>query len=199
MIQWPNNYIFGNFEECEEGVLEYINQNFFLIDTLLNLSPIDFVSVLPADPALGDTYILEVSGPYGGESNDIMVWDGTTWHEIDPKAGWVAYIQDLEEFYTFDGVQWVEGGGGGAGALASGEVDLTDGQTQVAVVFDVPLEVDQLYIVSASFKNLVDDISDQQFFIYKVIEQDNLGFTLLLNMGSLGVNNTCSWFIMETE
>lgn len=87
-------------------------------------------------------------------------------------------------------------GGGGGGALAAGEETIGNGDIEVAVVFADELATDE-YVISASFKNIVDGDGDQQFIFYKIKAQSTTGFTLLLNQEILGANNTCVWSVVK--
>lgn len=107
MIQWPRLGLYGEFEPCEEGVLQAINENFSIIDTLLQMSIIDFVSELPEDPNPGDTYILE-DDPYTYVSNDsvIVMYNGNEWVFIHPQAGFLAFDQSENKLMYYSNDQW---------------------------------------------------------------------------------------------
>lgn len=198
MIRWENLELFGGFEACEEGILAAINRNFFILDAFVQMRIQDFVTVLPEDPEPGDVYILETDDYiYQADPGSIMVWDGNDWNEFIPKDGWSGWVISEESYYHYEEGAWVEGGsGGGGGALAAGQAALTDGMTQLSVTFLESIEVTN-YVISASFKNTVDDAADQQFILYKIIAQDDLGFTLLFNQSIFGVNNSCLWAVFE--
>ena len=49
MIRWSHIGMFGKFSDCEKGLIQALNENFFLLDVLTQFSAIDFVSELPED------------------------------------------------------------------------------------------------------------------------------------------------------
>lgn len=100
MIQWPNIGMFGNFELCEEGIIAALNKNFLLLDALVQAKIVDQVAVLPGSPADGEAYILTTN-------DNIMIWNGLDWVEVVPEAGYMAWINDLNDFYYFNGTDWI--------------------------------------------------------------------------------------------
>lgn len=105
MIIWPHIGLFGEFQPCESGVLAKINQNFMLIDALLQMKVLDFVAELPDDPETGDVYILTADdGDYLEDS--INIWDGVKWVSVNPQPGYIGYDEDEGEFYWFNGTDW---------------------------------------------------------------------------------------------
>lgn len=102
----PHIGLSGDMSACDSNFINYINRNFLLIDTILQLKAIDFVDTLPVDPEMGDTYILESSDYYGGESV-IIVYDGTKWVYIEPKPGFIAFVEQENDFFWFNGTDWV--------------------------------------------------------------------------------------------
>lgn len=108
MNRWPNIGLWGDFEPCEDGILEAINQNFFILDVLVQLAIIDFVTELPEDPDPGDKYILESDTyAYTGGPNSIMIWDGNKWITINPNPGHIAYVSNEDNFFWYNGSDWV--------------------------------------------------------------------------------------------
>lgn len=111
MIQWPNIGLYGEFKQCEDGVLEAINSNFKILDTLVQMRILDFVTDLPNNPSPGDRYILEDSDYfYSGSGSVIAVWneDDNEWEYITPQAGYLGFVLSTTGLYWFDGVNWVE-------------------------------------------------------------------------------------------
>ena len=107
MINWPHMGLYGEFSNCEEGVFEAINRNFFLIDSILQMKVVNFVENLPSIPNQGDIYIVEDSSyTYTSGSSYIMIWNGISWQQVIPKAGFIAWVSALENFYYFNGVDW---------------------------------------------------------------------------------------------
>lgn len=102
MIKWPNIGLAGELLPCAETNLRDINNNFFLIDTLLNASFKDIIaddSLLPTSPEDGDVYITE-------DTNLIHAWKIDKWVTIQPQDGWQAYLKDEAAYYQFDGTVW---------------------------------------------------------------------------------------------
>lgn len=99
MIRWPHIGMNGAFEPCEEGLLAAINENFFLLDVLVQGSFIDYITGFPVDPLEGDTYI-ETS------NNFIYTWDGDEWVGIEPQPGFWFWNQATLRFNYFDGTTW---------------------------------------------------------------------------------------------
>ena len=107
MIRWPHIGMFGKFSDCEKGLIQALNENFFLLDVLTQFAAIDFVSELPEDPENGDVYILEDdSYAYMGGPNYIMVYKQNQWVTIQPQDGYKAYIKSLDAFFYYDDNQW---------------------------------------------------------------------------------------------
>ena len=100
MIRWPHTGLWGEFSPCETGVLDKINENFFLLDVLTQGSVIDFVEELPEDSEEGDTYIL--SG-----DNSINIFRNGEWYTIEPQEGYFLYLDSANRFLWYDGSGWV--------------------------------------------------------------------------------------------
>lgn len=96
MILLPHLSLSGDFESCERNIISYLNRNFFIIDSILQMKVIDFVETLPSDPNLGDMYILETgSYSYAYNENSVMIWDGSTWIEVESKAGFITMMSQI--------------------------------------------------------------------------------------------------------
>lgn len=109
MITWPNIGLYGNFEPCEPGILEAINNNMMKLDVLTQASVIDFVTELPDSPDFGDVYILEDSSySYTGGPSDIMLWNGVSWITIIPQPGYLAFVESENEFFWYTGTEWIK-------------------------------------------------------------------------------------------
>lgn len=107
MIQWPNIGLWGQFEPCEEGILEKINSNFALLDALTQLMVLDIVSELPEDPNLGDKYIInDTSYIYSPYDSAIAIFDGNDWIYIPAREGYLAYVNN-QGFFWYNGLEWV--------------------------------------------------------------------------------------------
>jgi len=64
----------------------------------------------PVGPAKGDRYIVKVAGGgwSGGSAKDIAWYDGSDWQFDTPVEGWMTWVKDENEFYVFDGANWVK-------------------------------------------------------------------------------------------
>lgn len=109
MIQWPNIGLWGEFSPCEEGIVAALNSNIKILDTLVQMRLLDFVTELPLDPTPGDRYILEDdSYTYSESGSVIAVWDGEKWRFITPQTGYLGFVLATNGLYWFNGSDWVE-------------------------------------------------------------------------------------------
>lgn len=75
-------------------------------------SEIDFVTSEPAAPISGDIYIASTTGvgSVTGQAfvtGNIYRWlGGPTWEMTVPSEGWIAYYENLDLIYTYDGAVW---------------------------------------------------------------------------------------------
>lgn len=116
MINLPNLGLFGDFANCEQNLIQAINRNFFVLDSVTHLGVTAFLTEPPDLPELGDIFIL--SGPVEGFNfNSIYAFDGANWIEVPPKLGMITYVQNEELFYFYNGFNWevLETGGGAGG------------------------------------------------------------------------------------
>ena len=58
MINLPHIGLYGDLSACEDGMIDALNRNFSLLDAIVQLKVLDFVTELPALPAKGDVYTL---------------------------------------------------------------------------------------------------------------------------------------------
>jgi len=155
-----------------------MDENLRKLSALTQLSVKDRDVALPGTPSAGDIYIVD-SGD-ATNPNQVAVWDGPSgseaWVYIQPQEGWLAYVQDENAYYQFDGSNWVilqTGGGGGLTspgadfrgfrATLSGifgtaidtpetvpfdaeEVDTDNGYSSVSFVFTAPATLDGAYV-----------------------------------------------------
>lgn len=87
------------------------------LDVLVQLRVIDrHLSAAPSGPSDGDTYIVasppSSSDDWSLEANattdDVVFYNNTAWEKaITPLEGIMAYIEDENLFYKFDGANWV--------------------------------------------------------------------------------------------
>ena len=104
MIKWPLIGLNGQFGECEKGLIQALNENFFLLDVLVQASFIDFVAdeeSLPSDPEESDVYILQ-------DTKEIAIYKIDEWVFLQPQQGWGAYIKMNDKLYYFNGVDWIQ-------------------------------------------------------------------------------------------
>lgn len=100
MIQLCNLGLYGDFEQCENGILQAINTNFKLLDQLVQSSVINIVSELPDEPNDCDRYILTTDNKY-------YYYEDGEWNSIDAQEGFGVYNQADNFLYYFDGTSWV--------------------------------------------------------------------------------------------
>jgi hypothetical protein len=65
-------------------------------------------SLVPA-PSAGDRYIVAAGGvgAWAGRDDDIATWDGIQWDFYTPTEGTTCEVEDLNQFYTYNGAAWV--------------------------------------------------------------------------------------------
>ena len=71
----------------------------------------DPTAELPADPALGDTYIAAATAN-GWTVDYIYEWTGEAWSATIPWEGYFVWIDDEDTFCFYDGTDWAEFTGG---------------------------------------------------------------------------------------
>jgi len=97
------------FTELSSGVdgTVFANDAFLRTEHALCINALDFDdNSPPGSPSKGDTYILEggsASGDWSGEDGKIAVFDGTSWVFIAPDSSMIAYIDDTQERWAYDG------------------------------------------------------------------------------------------------
>lgn len=83
------------------------------LDCLVQLSVISNVlTTPPASPTDGDCYIVGAlaTGAWSGHDGHVAVYF-SGWRFKTPKAGWIAYLQNLSKFYVYNGNAWALMGG----------------------------------------------------------------------------------------
>lgn len=127
-VPLPNLGLLGDFQICDKDIVQGLNQNFELIDTLLQLSIVDIVGVLPVSAAEGERYILTTD-------NSINQWDGAAWVSTQAQYGFMAYVQSQNALYAYNNTDWVN--------LAS--INITyDNTTSLLVATNVQGAIDEL-------------------------------------------------------
>lgn len=98
----------GEFIPCDNN-LPYINRNFQIIDSILQMSAVSFVEGVPVSPQEGEVYIIE--NPYysyGTADSVIGIYNGISWIFVNPKPGFKSWVVSESAFYWFDGQNWIE-------------------------------------------------------------------------------------------
>jgi hypothetical protein len=68
----------------------------------------DILNDPPGVPAKGDRYIVGVgTGAWSGKDNDIAWYDGADWKFDTPTEGWQCWVEDVNEYYSYNGAAWV--------------------------------------------------------------------------------------------
>ena len=83
------------------------------LDCLVQLSVIsNALTTPPTMPSDGDCYLVAMSatGAWSGKDGCIAVYF-SGWRFKTPKAGWIAYLQNLSKFYVYNGSAWALMGG----------------------------------------------------------------------------------------
>ena len=87
------------------------NEAIGLLDRLCQLSCISATTQTPPTaPQEGKAYLIPDSATdlWAGQSQNIALWQSENWTYLPPKSGWLAYIEDENNFYHHDGTQWVQ-------------------------------------------------------------------------------------------
>lgn len=103
MIKFPNLGLWGAFAPCEQGILPALNDNFLLLDVLVQSNFIDFVAdeeSLPSTPTEGDVYILNYT-------KEIAFYEDDGWQLIESQEGWFFQNKTTDLLYYFNGTTWV--------------------------------------------------------------------------------------------
>ena len=97
----------------------------------------DRVTADPSSPTPGARYIVQTGyGSYA--TGDIIEANGTSFNKYTPAAdcGWVAYVQDEDRYYSFQGSAWVLGMEPAASDTVSGLIELAV-QSEMETATDV--------------------------------------------------------------
>jgi len=65
----------------------------------------------PIAPSRGDRYIVGTGavGAWAGQDNKVVYCSSTTdpkWTFDDPQEGWLSWVEDIDSYYSFNGVSW---------------------------------------------------------------------------------------------
>ncbi|WP_286158990.1 DUF2793 domain-containing protein [Methylobacterium sp. Leaf456] len=86
------------------------NEALALLDALVQLAVIDKdLAAPPANPAEGDRYIVaaDPSGAWAGWAGRIARYQDGAWLSRVPRPGWLAFVADEAEIYSFVGGAWI--------------------------------------------------------------------------------------------
>ncbi|MBM3529043.1 MAG: DUF2793 domain-containing protein [Alphaproteobacteria bacterium] len=85
------------------------NEALLILDALVMLSVLDRdLASPPAEPALGDRYIVASpgTGAFAGKDNRIAQYDVGGWNFYAPQEGWTCYVRDESALLAWDGESW---------------------------------------------------------------------------------------------
>lgn len=60
----------------------------------------------PVGPAVGDRYI-SLATAHGWTADHIYEWTGASWRDTAPNEGMIVEVEDLNQYWTYNGVAWV--------------------------------------------------------------------------------------------
>lgn len=68
------------------------------------------ISTPPISPSIGDRYVIGSSptGAWAGQTNNIALWNGSTWTIIVVDEGTAVWVEDENVLYTYNGSTWVK-------------------------------------------------------------------------------------------
>lgn len=80
------------------------------LDTLVQLAVLDKdLTAPPASPAEGDRYLIAGASPTGawaGWAGRVVRYQDGAWRSFVPRLGWLAFVADEVDLYTYTGVAW---------------------------------------------------------------------------------------------
>ncbi|AJD83177.1 ribonuclease III [Paracoccus phage vB_PmaS-R3] len=67
------------------------------------------LTAAPGSPSTGDAYIVAsgATGVWAGQDDKLAVYHDTAWYFYTPVAGWLVYVTDEADFYSYNGSAWV--------------------------------------------------------------------------------------------
>lgn len=87
-----------------------------LADAISEVNPLDwqesvinFTTAPPVASGIGERWLVASAGTSGvfvGHENEIAVWDGNGWVFTSPNEGFTLRVEELNQFWTFDGTSW---------------------------------------------------------------------------------------------
>lgn len=94
------------------------NEAIRALDAIVQLSAVDRdLSSPPASPADGARYIVAAaaSGAWAGQSGAIAAWQDGAWAFLQPREGWLCWIEDEDVALVWNGAEWTPLGAGASG------------------------------------------------------------------------------------
>ncbi|MBT8460055.1 MAG: DUF2793 domain-containing protein [Boseongicola sp.] len=120
-----------------------VNETFSRLDALAQITLAGAGAIEPVSPVDGTLYAVEAgaSGAWAGEDGKLALFLNGGWLFVTPIVGWRGWRSDTGVSVTFDGVEWVPGGGAfsanGAGFVQrSVEVDHSIGTGASSILND---------------------------------------------------------------
>lgn len=106
-------------EENQVDAEVMVNEGWNLVDAVAQLSVIDKdVFTPPGSPADGDCYIVAATatGAWTGQEDSIAFYN-SGWRFVPPREGMLAWVQDEDLIYYYDGAAWAELETGGSSGV----------------------------------------------------------------------------------
>ncbi|MGE7418957.1 DUF2793 domain-containing protein, partial [Methylobacterium tarhaniae] len=86
------------------------NEALVALDTLVQLAVLDKdLTAPPASPAEGDRYLIAGASPTGawaGWAGRVVRYQDGAWRSFVPRPGWLAFVADEADLYTYTGAAW---------------------------------------------------------------------------------------------
>ncbi|MBO6719059.1 MAG: DUF2793 domain-containing protein [Rhizobiaceae bacterium] len=98
------------------------NEALMALDGICQLSVIDrHLAAPPGDPANGDRYIVAASASdaWDGWDGGVALCVDGAWVRLEPRTGWLAWVEDEQLLLGWDGSNWIEPTGSGSGGSFS--------------------------------------------------------------------------------
>ncbi len=80
-----------------------------VLETFSWQPPVLEINDTPTSSNKGDRFLVSEtpSGYFAGEANKIAWIDASNWHFDTPSAGWKVYVEDEDDYYIFNGSEWI--------------------------------------------------------------------------------------------
>jgi hypothetical protein len=99
----------GFYTIGSDGWETTVSEDLLKISVTAQITVISRTTVLPGSPTDGDMYIVIVGAALNEE--ELAVRENGAWVYYVADPGWTAWVIDDAEFVSFDGTNWVAGGG----------------------------------------------------------------------------------------